>query len=176
MIYYRHIEIDNFEVIQSKTLAFIEMQKTTSVGFSILTTQEYTQYCPEVLTAFDRYNIKPVMFALYTTMLQEQSQVHVDSIAVNAPICRINIPILNCEGSKTEFYSGGEYDTFIQQNGIPYLVIKEGSSPTKVDEVEITKPTVIRIKEPHRVNTNMNRTPRICMTIRFDVDPVFLLD
>lgn len=176
MIYYKQIDIDSFDIIQTKTLEFINSRGQPKIGFSVLPMKEYTEYCPEILTAFSRYNIKPVSCALYTTTEQEQSRVHVDYILDNMPQCRINIPILNCEGSRTEFYTGGEYDVYTQPNGIPYLEIKKDSVATKVDEVEITVPTIIRVQKPHRVNSNLVRVPRICMTVRCDVDPVFLLE
>jgi hypothetical protein len=174
MKYFNQIEIQNFEVIQEKTKKFLEPHSSVRVGFYLLD-KDYLEYCPEILSAFADYNLKVKKVALYVTFLQEHSKVHIDYKSNLKSQCRINIPILNCEGSRTEFYSGGEYTMFFQQNGIPYYLLKDNSIPTKVAEVEIIRPTVIRVQEPHRVHTNMNTVPRICMTVATDIDPVFLL-
>ncbi len=180
MKYYNYIEIDNFEVIQQKTLDFLVINDfLNTIGFSILPWKEYIEVCPELITAFDRYGIKPIATATYITTNQEQSPIHIDNLSHLRPLCRINIPILNCAGSKTEFYKVPltEFDHFIQKNKLDYYRIKETSSyATKVSEVEIIYPTVIRTQEPHRVNTNMNTVPRVCMSLTMDKDPVFLLE
>lgn len=176
MKYHAYIEIDNFEVITKKTLEFIvEHNNVNRIGFYWLPWDEYVIYCPEIMTAFSRYNINPVAAATITTASLGDSRIHVDAVLQQ---CRINLPILNCEGSKTEFYSGGEYNTlYTAGSNIPYHVIKkDDTSAIKVDEVEITKPTVVRVLAPHYVRTNVNTVPRISMSIQFDVDPVFLLE
>jgi hypothetical protein len=174
MIYYKHIEIRDFETIQEKTRKFLEPQLGVLIG-AVWLDKSYIDYCPEILTAFVDYNLKVQKIALYATSAQHHSKVHIDYKTDQRPKCRINIPILNCAGSRTEFYVGGDYTVFRQQNGIPYYVINEDSTATKVAEVEIIKPTVIRVQEPHRVQTNMDTVPRICLTVTTDIDPVFLL-
>jgi len=93
-------------------------------------------------------------------------------------MCRINIPVLNCEGSITEFYTGGKYVPHTANNNgeFSFLIIEDFSSAIKVAEVEILKPTVLRIQEPHRVVPNLNILPRITLSLVMNKDPVFLLD
>lgn len=105
------------------------------------------------------------------THAQEHSKVHIDYINDKWNQCRLNIPILNTAGSLTEFYTGGNYTKVEQKNGL-YFLESIDDSAVKVDEVEITVPTIIRIQSPHRVNTNVTTVPRICLTVFTDVDLV----
>ena len=108
---------------------------------------------------------------MYITYTQEQSKVHIDYINPNWNQCRLNVPILNTEGSITEFYTGGNYEKIIQNNGLSYLESIDDSA-IKVDEIELIKPTILRIQSPHRVNTNTTTVPRICLTIFTSKDMV----
>lgn len=175
MKYHKHIDIDNFKVIQQKTLDFISSKNNVDrIGFYWMPWKEYTEYCPEILTSFSRYGLTPTGAATITTAKFEHSIVHVDAVQHE---CRINIPILNCEGSMTEFYSGGEYDIkYTPGEKNPYMILKKDSIATKVDEVELNQPTVIKVLQPHYVRTNLQATPRISLSVQFDIDPVFLLD
>ena len=174
MIYYKKIEIDNFEVITQKTLEFIQSKDNINrVGFYWLPWTEYSEYCPEILTAFSRYGLEPIGAATITFNTYKPS-IHIDDVFHE---CRINLPVLNCEGSATEFYEGGEFiAAHTVEKKSPYYVLDPTSSPVKVDEVEIIQPTVIRVRAPHCVRTNPETLPRISLSVAFTVDPVFLLD
>jgi len=177
MKYYKQINIDNFEIIQQKTLSFIiKMGHMDRMGFHWLQWKEYVEWCPEILTAFSKFNINPIGAATISTRSIVNAKVHVDtSTGPTIKQCRINLPILNCEGSRTEFYTGGEYNIAYTLGNNPFMVLKEDSAPTKVDELELTAPTVLRVLEPHRVIVNMERIPRISLSVDTDIDPLFLL-
>ena len=174
MIYHKYIEIDNLEKVQENSLAYVLSLGKLSTGLSILNWADYTKQCPEVLTSLARYKIRPTLAAIYVSYSHDASYVHRDYQSKTKNQCRINIPLMNCEGSKTEFYSGGTYSAIVQPNGLTYYILEDDSA-TKVTEVEIIKPTVIRIQEPHRVVTNPERNPRICLSLHTNIDPVFLL-
>jgi hypothetical protein len=179
MLYYKYIDIDNFEIIQKKTLDFLVKNGLCNrKGFSPLPWQEYIDECPELVTAFSAYGIKPMIGFIHLTILQEDAKTHIDYISDTKPYARINIPILNCAGTKTEFYQAPleMFESILQHSGYTFFQIKDNQSPIKVDEVEIVKPTVIRVQEPHRVNIGTSPTPRITITLTMDKDPIFLLD
>lgn len=176
MNYYRIIDIEDLDLIQRKTRQFIFSEVTLGIGFSILQWDRYINMCPEILHQFNKYDLFPVKAGIYVTTETYQSKVHIDYVSEKYHQCRINIPILNCEGSKTEFYKGGTYKQTTQVNQLSFLQISDDlNSLEKMCEVEIIKPTVIRVQEPHRVVTNEERIPRICMTLFMDKDPVFFL-
>ena len=175
MLYYKYLEIDNFEIIQQKTLEYLKLNNIfDQQKFHWVQFDDLIKFCPELHTAFDRYSIKPCGAAAIVSKTK-YLDIHIDSVPYK---CRINIPIANCQGSKTLFFEGGEFDVMYTHNGLPYFKLKPSSIPTlkQVAEVEIIKPTVIRVHVPHRVITNLERIPRVTLSIKFDVDPEFLLN
>lgn len=180
MQYYKSIEINNFDLIKQTTLQYaIEKNHLIKKGtFRFINWLEYTMYCPQILTAFSKYDLKPVNGYFIVTHTQEDSDLHIDYISNKLPICRINVPVLNCEGSITEFYTGGKYLPYTANSNrtFSFLMIENFSLATKVAEVEILKPTVLRIQSPHRVVPNLNTVPRITLSLIMNKDPVFLLD
>ena len=176
MKYYAYLNLDEFEVIQQKTLEFIQPIDKINYGFSLLDKNKFLSVCPELQQSFDKFNLRVDGVALYVTYID--GPIHIDYKTNKLNECRINIPILNCAGSRTQFFSGGEFDATVQKNGLTYYKLKEtDTSIVKEDEVEIIKPVVMRIQEPHRVVNNPDgEVPRICMTVFTDKDPVFLLN
>lgn len=181
MKYYKYIEIDNFKIIQEKTLEFlVKNNLLNNAGLYFIPWKEYTLEVSEILTAFDRYKIKPIQGATYITTEQNDSKVHIDYVTQAQHLCRINIPILNCVGSKTEFFKVPMKEFYVNKqeyNNKFFFQIKDNATLVeKVDEVEIIYPTVIKIQQPHRVHTNLVTVPRVCLTLTMDKDPVFLLE
>ena len=179
MRYYARIFVPNYEIIRQKTDDFLRViDWKPRFGFHKLPWDQYIEYCPEILTAFESlYGLKPVWAATYITYKDEFSKVHVDNIP---PCefdyqCRINLPIRNCEDTFTEFYTGGEYEEIKQPSGERYFVLKQDSQAQLVDKVEMVGPTVMRVMEPHRVQHTHNMQ-RVNLTVYTDKDPVFLLD
>ena len=176
--------MNDFDLIKQLTLQYVIEKNNLSGkgGFRFINWAEYTVYCPQILTAFSMYDLTPVLGFFLVTFTQRDSPLHIDyisSIISNEwPLCRINIPVLNCEGSITEFYTGGKYVPHTANNNgeFSFLKIEDFSLVTKVAEVEILKPTVLRIQEPHRVVPNLNTIPRITLSLVMNKDPVFLLD
>jgi hypothetical protein len=176
MKYYKYIELKNLESIQRKTIAYLNKAPLIH-GFNWLKFNDYIEVVPEILDSFKEHGLTPLAIATYITYYQEDSEVHVDYL--NGKIrhqCRINIPILNCKGSTTEFYKGGEFEIVTQADGLQFKKMTSSSVVTKVDEVELIMPAIFRVQEPHRVNTNLETIPRITISIYTDIDPVFLLE
>ena len=183
MIYYKPIEIENFKIIQLKVKDYIyQTNWHTNEGFNVFDKYSLLQACPELESCLHNYGLLPVQFATYITHSQHMAQVHIDSSGnYDSLKCRINVPILNCEGSATEFYQGGVFQETQQihaagKRNVTFFKCTSTETLKKVDEIEIIKPTVIRIHIPHRVKINSLSIPRICLSIRTNRDPVFLLE
>jgi hypothetical protein len=101
------------------------------------------------------------------------SPIHVDGYPQSA---RINLPLLNCKGSKTVFYSGGEFNkrTFNSKTSIGAWILSGTAGIRTADSVEIDAPTVVLVNEPHAVLMS-ELSPRITLSLGFDKDPIFLL-
>ena len=173
--YYRKIEIDHLDIIKIKCLEYIKTQEDIYYkpqgSYLNLNFKELIAYCPELLTAFNRYNITCTYAAAFVTYRNRDVLVHIDAGHQQA---RINIPLENCKNTFTEFYDHGR--------SIPYVNPITGTTATRivgaklVDKVEIDQTTVIRVKAPHSVKMDEHHAPRVTLTIGFDRDPVFLLE
>ena len=173
--YYRKIEIDHLDTIKIKCLEYIKTQEKIYYKpqgyFLNLNFEELITYCPELLTAFNRYNIVCIYAAAFITYRNKGIPVHVDSGTQQA---RINIPLENCKNTFTGFYKNGHIIPYVNPiTGITASII---TGAVLVDKVEIDQATVIRVKAPHSVHMDENHTPRVTLTIGFNRDPVFLLD
>jgi hypothetical protein len=171
MIYYKQFQLDSFDIIKHKSQQYFQTWDSLPVGFTLLNKEQFLNVCPEIEADLRKYDIEIKNIGVYITYTQEQSKVHIDYINPNWNQCRLNIPVLNTEGSITEFYTGGNYEKIIQNNGLSYLESIDDSA-IKVDEIELIKPTILRIQSPHRVNTNIDTVPRICLTIFTSKDMV----
>ena len=176
MQYYKKIEMNNLEVVQKKTLEFLEGKEL--LGFQLIDWDSYIKHCPEVLTAFEMYGLFPTNAATITTYIQQHSSIHIDYMDDTMPKARVNIPIKNCLGSRTEFYKGGDFQETTQWNGLKFYVLKDKNDSTckKVDEFELDQATVFRAQEPHIVITNLETVPRVSLSFFMNKDPIFLLD
>jgi hypothetical protein len=175
MIYFKEIDLPNFEIIQNKINLYFSKWAVLPIGFTLLNKEKIRQICPEIESDLLSLNIKIQNIGAYITYNEEDSKVHIDYINPLWNQCRLNIPIRNTIGSKTEFYTGGNYEKVTQPNELSYLESIDNTA-IKVCEVELTKPTIIRIQVPHRVRTNLESVPRICLTVFTDVDMVKFLD
>ena len=195
MRYFKYIAIDNYQIIREKSVKFF-LKNYSSIRTSVFQQFDWTEYvkhCPEILTAFSRYDLEPYTGFIYIIYKQEESPLHTDYVNSAYNKCRINIPVINCEFSKTFFYkkvSSALAQERIMQNDImtdpdnesnskpiDYIKYDENDfSLEKVDEVVVDRPTVMRVQEPHRVMIDSNHVPRVVLTIHTRKDPVYLLN
>jgi hypothetical protein len=169
---YRKLDlVKDFKIIQTKTLEYLGDVKS---GFTLLDWADFTAYCPEVLTCCEAYGLTPIAGAIYVIQTQEDEILHIDyADSKNWPKARINIPILNCEGSKTQWFRGGQHQIVKLKSRTPWVRIE--GDVEKIDEVEVTQPIVHATQIAHLVKPNLERIPRIMLTLRMDRDPVYLL-
>jgi hypothetical protein len=174
--YYRKIEIEHLDAIMSKCLTYVKTQKDIYYqkplgAYRNLNFTELTAYCPELVTAFDQYSIVCTYAAAFVTYRNADVFVHVDAGNDQA---RINIPLENCKNTFTKFYEGGK--TLSYTNPVTGTTATRIFGAKLVDQVEIDRATVIRIKAAHAVHMDEDYAPRVTLTLGFDRDPVFLLD
>lgn len=182
MLYYKYIEVNNLKTIQEKTLDFInEINWFPRIAFHPLPWEAYVKHCPEIMSAFDQYNLKPLWAATYITHQQKHSIPHKDFAAgTNMNKCRINIPIIGCDGTYTEFFTGGKfelvtYETIVKKD-LGYYEVVDDTDLVSVAKVEMTQPAVVRVWEPHQAVHTIPFRERINLTVYTDKDPIFLLE
>lgn len=90
--------------------------------------------------------------------------------------CGINIPIMNCEDSYMEWYSGNYSTSVNASTGIDGIVRKFinlnwKEHPTLIDRVIIDTATLVKVNVPHKVSV-VDKT-RSLITLRFQNNPTF---
>jgi hypothetical protein len=110
-----------------------------------------------------------------------QTTLHIDhTIGPNRGVlARLNIPILNCEGSLTCFYNLPPQilnDYTEANDGAKFWSEHYRNTIPSVTRVELIQPTILRVSEPHTVFTESKNYPRICITVSFKEDVVKFLD
>lgn len=179
MRYFRKLDIDNFREIKASCHEVFAGKNLW--GFELLDSElwyELQRTCPQIMTCWQQWNIEPVWAITVTTHVNADMQIHCDYQSKQKHLCRINIPILNCEHSITEYYQGGIFKHQRGQShetGYLNLVDPEDPSCVKVTEFCLDRPTVIRVQEPHTVRINEQYSPRIALSLVMNRDPVFLL-
>jgi hypothetical protein len=177
MKYWKRIKMKDLETIQRKSFEYIKNNKDTfgATPFNPLDFKSFVEAVPELMTAFEEYDITPVHVSAYIMCSNSDGDAHRDYVTDSA---RINIPIINCENSWTNFYKlvvpGTRAKVTVSPNGQPYL----SYSPEDIvleDRVQITEPTIIRPLEIHSIEMDDTRVPRITLTICTRPVPEFLL-
>lgn len=90
---------------------------------------------------------------------------------------RVNIPLLNCQGTSTQFFQAHTWQPkeMVLHNGVKYIYHDQVNCKLE-DSVEIDQPTVIRVQELHNVVCNQGPKPRITLSCFLTPDPVCLLE
>lgn len=169
MKYYKELDIDCTEV-STKILNYLQnKQKDYLKGFwTNADTIDVLNAVPELQELFDHLNIK-IKKISFVTSFQKIGMIHIDDVAT-APNARINLPIKNCEGSETIFYTSSKPTKLMKlPSGIVYYGL-EDEHCQRADSFTLKKPTVIRPKELHQVVLHDDNIPRISCTLEFYED------
>lgn len=172
MRYYKYLDLDFLPVAEKfKTYA---LDKRVPLGGSWvnLNTEEVLGLFPEIQKMFDPMGITVSRISLITVN-NEQTVIHRDYTNKNV---RINVPILNCAESVTNFYTT-DIDPIRKFTpvGVPYWYY-ESDKCKLVDSFSLNRPAVLRVNELHQVVTNVSYLPRMSITIEFTEDIDYLLE
>jgi hypothetical protein len=180
LTYYKIIELENYDIIIKKALAYVKTidiaynRKLGHASWYDLSTKELTIACPELAVALLKYDLKIVMAAAYVMYDSKHTSIHIDHYSAKA---RLNLPLLNCDNTYTNFYdSDGEIVKWINpDSGV--VSYNTTGQPRFVDRVEMKQATVIRTKVFHTVDLPAgNPVPRITLTLGLSKDPVYMLE
>jgi hypothetical protein len=178
MMYYRLIEITDLDIIIKKSLNYIKSLDTvynrgSPTNWYTLNARQLKEACPELQKSFLDYDLRIIMAAVYVMYLPSQAAIHIDATSWKA---RINLPLLNCANTYTEFYESDSKDfKWINPQSGSFWV-PQGNC-TLVDRVEMKQATVIRTEALHSVYIPIdNPVPRITLTLGFHKDPVYMLE
>jgi len=182
MKYYSPVTFDNLEIIQEKVLDILTTNEVSldRTSFSYLPDNlNIFLNIPELRYELDKLNWTPYAYAIavYVVHQADKSSLHIDKAPSQYSL---NIPILNCKNTFTNFYKKPtteptkiSYRVF--GNPVKYDTYNENDCILQ-DKLELNSPHVINIKEVHNV-VNNNPSPRITLLIRLaenlNLDHVF---
>jgi hypothetical protein len=177
MIYYKLLDIENIDVIIQKCLLYAKnidsAYNRRLSSWNSINASELLTACPELVNGLQKYDLNVRMAALFVMYHPSHTKIHIDAYPSQA---RINIPLLNCTNTYTNFYeSDGGSESWIDPKSKIISYSPKGKCRL-VDRVELKQATIIRTKVFHTVDLPKdNPVPRITLTLGLDKDPVFML-
>lgn len=179
MEYHKQIDLPGWELVCKQVLEYTEKNTNfikKDVFWNEMNPPEHTEIFNVVKDLFKSQNLNLVRMALLVIPL-DFILPHQDnpSETCSWPFVRINLPILNCENTKTVFYTATKWEpvTVTQPTVYAYHKIEN----LKIaDSVEVIRPTALRTQEIHNVISFNKNKPRVTLTCYFDPDPVHLLE
>jgi len=163
--------------IELRNYVFSQFDVSKLVSWTKTNTADVLSKCPGLAEITKPLNATISYIAFVVYHKYNQSVIHVDADFVNES--RIIMPILNCDGSETAFYSTNSTPVERKQpNGIPFYYYNEDNCKI-VDKFSLDEGLFLfRIKEPHNVIMPVDKSnfPRISCTIALYPDLIHLLD
>jgi len=176
--FWKRIELENLEVIRKKTLDFLYketdlLEKINFRGpFVNLKKFKFLDRIPEIAQSFRKLDLFPDDASIYVTYQNKDSVPHKD---YTDSIGRVNIPILNYEGSYTLFYNNVKAQRLVLPTGAPFYMTYN-KDYVEADRMPFEFPAIVRISEGHDIFMDETKAPRITLTISTTPDAGLLLD
>jgi len=177
MKYWKRIKIDYEEEIRKKSLELITkhsniLDRSQFKGSFINMPPEFVKFNTAIDHALEPYGRVCVKAGIYLMWNNLDAIPHIDD---QEAVARVNIPLLNCEGTSTIFYDNVQTKTLLLPTGASYHAVVN-TDYHEVDRVEINSPTILRISAPHSIVMNEARAPRLTLTLTLTPDISDLLD
>lgn len=186
MLLYKKLNLPKTLVEEIKNCALAEMQdmQFNSMQLYFLKKPQY------ILGKYLKQN-HPTLPSLYNCILFRrpagyQQPIHLDCNNEDPPQgikCAVNIPLINCDDSYMEWYTGDYKISVATVKGRDGIVRKhldliwadddddDDVMPDVIDRVIIDQPTLVAVNQPHAI-TVTDRT-RCLITFRFETNPDF---
>ena len=177
MNYFKHVDVNPEleKIVSKKLLDYVNSNSYSDNGFwTNVNTKDVLSKVPELLELYKPIgiNIKRIAFI---TSIDKTSDIHIDD-PETAPAIRINIPVLNCNNTSTNFFISEKPTVKMQlPSGIYYYKWLEQDCKL-VSSVCIDRSTLIRTNELHQVCIHSDNVPRITCTIEFYENLEYLMN
>jgi hypothetical protein len=174
---FKELEMDNWQELTSIILNYTLTNKRLynredNLSLVPIPNDFFKTIKPLIDQLTARYNIHCVNAYLYIMKISEDGSLHNDNSRIST---RINLPILNCENTFTEFYHVDKWKYFKNTKYIIKLPDQDAEL-TLLGKLELKQPTVISVNTFHRIVMNDSISPRISLSLLFDKDVNFLLE
>lgn len=168
---YKHIELLNFNIIQStiqKQIEGLNLPDQDGVFPHVgdVDVHAWMQSIPALCYGLGMLGLYNCWVASAVILTYKEIPIHKDN--AHEFDYSLILPILNVQDTYTCFYtSNKDPETKYLPNGLPYDSYME-SSCTLIDRVEITVPTLLNVKTPHSVMIGNGATPRVTIALRLN--------
>jgi hypothetical protein len=174
---FKELDIDNWQELTSIILSYVLTNKNLYNREDNLSLVPIPNYFFSIIKPIiDRltfqYNITCINAYLYIMKNSNDGSLHSDNSKISA---RINLPILNCENTFTEFYNVDKWKYF-KNTKYTIKLPDENATLELLGKLELKQPTVISVNTFHRIIMDDNKSPRISLSLLFDKDVNFLLE
>lgn len=177
--HFRHIDLPGWESVTNCILNWTHektdfLTNKTYSGWTPIYTRKMLDDLPELEQLFEINGFKITNISYF---LRNDYKIVAPHSHVGEDKARINIPILNCQGTFTKFFQGNEIETVINNpQGMPLHQLKSFANLKEIASCEINCPTVLSVKTLHCVIVPPRaKIPRVMISVRVDPDPVYLL-
>ena len=180
---WKYVDIPNYDIIQNKLQGVMKKHhKLLKHGISVanMTSSELVCDITEIEELSDFLHTTNLLkyvvhYVIFVISPGQEYDIHIDGTNV-APFLnesRILLPILNCNGIKTKFYTSTHNSEIvvIKSHNDDQDLYYERFNPeycTEVDSYELTAPVVINPNYPHKVEENTNNDLRVSLGIAFN--------
>lgn len=177
MNYFKYVDVDSAleKLVTKKLLHYIHSNKYSTKGFwTNVDTEDVLKDVPELIQLYKPLGIT-IKRISFVTASDKVGSIHIDDPKTAPPI-RINIPVLNCDQTSTNFYVTNKpaIETRLA-SGIYYYKWNEQDC-TLAASACINKSTLIRTNELHQVCIHSDNIPRITCTIEFYENLEYLMN
>jgi hypothetical protein len=177
-IYYKKIDLPNYQEIRNRSLEFVKndeiiFQKKLG-AYNGVDLKKFISYCPLLVPSLAELGFEPVQISFIVVYEDHHMPMHIDSFP---PYAKLLIPILNTEGSKTNFYGNCRViKTINPRSGTRSYRPLESDEIQLKDSFELNEPTILRTSNPHAIKVNKSNLPRISLQIETNPDCVKYLN
>jgi len=183
MQYWKYVEVGDYKTYTRKLLTIYLRERSIDLNaypfWNPIPLSLIEDKIPELVdgfSAFGKINQVALLVLNY-----DSSTLHIDhTIGKNAGVkARINVPVLNTEGSRTAFFEMTEEqykNHTVNSGGTRAWPLEYRKTLIPVTEVVVDRPTILRTSSPHTVYCDKNVFPRITLTVSMVDDVVKYLD
>jgi hypothetical protein len=172
MKYFKEIDFPNFDqcdVELKQYFDYLYPDKSLARNFFNFPPKDlFLKTCPNVLQGFKKLNLEFKAVFMISVVEDTNRNIHIDG---SPHPCRLQWPILNSQSVDTAWYEAREEDKIVEilPNGVPYISYRVQDCK-EVARKNISKPTIIRVEEPHaviRTSCSPIDFPRIAFSFAF---------
>lgn len=173
MKYFKELDIPNYEQCDRELknyFNFLYPEKSKVKNFfNFPDKEQFILHCPTVLNSFKQLGLNFKSIFMIGVVENTSRNIHIDG---SIHPCRLQWPVLNEESVDTVWYEADKKNQIKQllPNGVFYISYRIQDCK-EIARKNITKPTIIRVEEPHAVNRttdNPEKFPRVAFSFAFE--------